>query len=348
MDELSYALGIDPIELRRRNDTQVEPIKQLPYTSRSLMACFDAGSKAFGWSARNPKPGATRDGDWLVGLGCATTMYPTQVAPASARVSLSPQGAVKVQCATHEIGNGVRTVLASPRRPAGRAPDQVTSRWATATCRRRRSPAAPTPPPAAATWSPRRAARSWPHRAGRGAGQRRAFRRPRSRLACAWWRAAHRRGRQGRAAGRGDGAGRRRRDRGLRRERAARRSARRRAGALQGQGGAGRRRQDEGPHPVRVRRPVHRGARARADRRGAHATRGRRVRGRDHRQPAHRQEPADGRHDLGHLGSAARGDRDRCGGRPLLQRRPLRVPGPGQRRHRRNAGDHASRGQTGM
>ena len=127
MDELSYALGIDPIELRRRNDTQVEPIKQLPYTSRSLMACFDAGSKAFGWSARNPKPGATRDGDWLVGLGCATTMYPTQVAPASARVSLSPQGAVKVQCATHEIGNGVRTVLAiTAAGLLGTTPDQVT------------------------------------------------------------------------------------------------------------------------------------------------------------------------------------------------------------------------------
>ena len=126
MDELSYALGLDPIELRRRNDTQAEPIKQLPYTSRSVMACFDAGAKAFGWDARNPKPGATRDGDWLVGLGCATTMYPTQVAPASARVSLTPQGAVKVQCATHEIGTGVRTVLAITAAGAlGTTPDKV-------------------------------------------------------------------------------------------------------------------------------------------------------------------------------------------------------------------------------
>ncbi|HEY3800942.1 MAG TPA: xanthine dehydrogenase family protein molybdopterin-binding subunit [Caulobacteraceae bacterium] len=112
MDELSYALGMDPIELRRVNDTQVEPIKGLTYTSRHLMECFDAGAKAFGWERRSPKPAVTRDGDWLVGFGCATTLYPTQMGPATARLTLTPDGAVKVQCASHEIGNGVRTVLA--------------------------------------------------------------------------------------------------------------------------------------------------------------------------------------------------------------------------------------------
>jgi xanthine dehydrogenase YagR molybdenum-binding subunit len=112
MDELSYALAMDPIELRRLNDTQVEPIKGLTYTSRHLMECFDAGAKAFGWDRRDPRAGAMRDGDWLVGLGCATTLYPTQMGPATARVSLTPDGAAKVQCASHEIGNGVRTVLA--------------------------------------------------------------------------------------------------------------------------------------------------------------------------------------------------------------------------------------------
>ncbi|HZZ88561.1 MAG TPA: xanthine dehydrogenase family protein molybdopterin-binding subunit, partial [Caulobacteraceae bacterium] len=112
IDELAYALKLDPIELRRRNDTQVEPIRQLPYTSRHLMACFDTGAAAFGWARRTPQPGSMREGDWLVGLGCATTLYPTQVAPASARVRLAPDGAVKVQCATHEIGQGIRTALA--------------------------------------------------------------------------------------------------------------------------------------------------------------------------------------------------------------------------------------------
>lgn len=112
MDELAYALKMDPVELRRINDTKVEPIKGLPYTSRSLMPCFDAAAQAFGWSKRNAQPGTMRDGDWLVGWGCATTMYPTQMGPATARVTLSPDGHATVRTATHEIGNGVRTAIA--------------------------------------------------------------------------------------------------------------------------------------------------------------------------------------------------------------------------------------------
>ena len=110
MDELAVALNIDPVELRRVNDTKVEPIKGLPYTSRSLMPCFDAAAAAFGWSKRSPAPGSMRDGEWLIGWGCATTCYPTNMGPAAARVSLSRQGKVKVQTAGHEIGTGAYTV----------------------------------------------------------------------------------------------------------------------------------------------------------------------------------------------------------------------------------------------
>src|SRR5256885_402080 len=53
-----------------------------------------------------------RDGDWLVGWGCATTMYPTQMGPATARVTVTPQGAVKVQTAAHDVGTGAYTVVA--------------------------------------------------------------------------------------------------------------------------------------------------------------------------------------------------------------------------------------------
>jgi xanthine dehydrogenase YagR molybdenum-binding subunit len=112
MDELAYALKMDPIELRRVNDTDKEPIKNLPYTSRGLMPCFDAAAKSFGWSRRNPTPGSMRDGDWLLGWGCAATMYPTQMAPATVRVTLTPQGFVKVQTAGHDIGTGAYTVFA--------------------------------------------------------------------------------------------------------------------------------------------------------------------------------------------------------------------------------------------
>jgi xanthine dehydrogenase YagR molybdenum-binding subunit len=112
MDELAVALKMDPIELRRVNDTQTEPIKGLPYTSRALMTCFDQAAEVFGWSARNPTPGSTREGDWLVGWGCAASAYPTQMAAATARVRVFADGRALVETAGHEIGNGLYTVAA--------------------------------------------------------------------------------------------------------------------------------------------------------------------------------------------------------------------------------------------
>jgi xanthine dehydrogenase YagR molybdenum-binding subunit len=112
MDELAVALEMDPVALRKKNDTKIEPIKGLPYSSRSLVECFDAGAKAFGWSTRTAVPGSMRDGDWLIGWGTATTLYPSNIAPATARVTLYPDGHAKVQVATHEIGQGVYTVCA--------------------------------------------------------------------------------------------------------------------------------------------------------------------------------------------------------------------------------------------
>jgi xanthine dehydrogenase YagR molybdenum-binding subunit len=112
MDELAVALSMDPIELRRINDTMHEPIKNLPYTSRTLMPCFDQAAEAFGWSKRKSPPGSMRDGDWLIGWGCATSAYPTQMAPAAARVSLFPDGTARVETASHEIGTGIYTVVA--------------------------------------------------------------------------------------------------------------------------------------------------------------------------------------------------------------------------------------------
>ena len=111
MDELAVQLNMDPIELRRINDTTKEPIKGNPYTSRSLMACYDSGAKAFGWSQRNAQPKSMSDGDWLIGYGCATTCYPTQMAPAAARVRLQRDGITRVEIAGHEIGNGAYTVI---------------------------------------------------------------------------------------------------------------------------------------------------------------------------------------------------------------------------------------------
>jgi xanthine dehydrogenase YagR molybdenum-binding subunit len=111
MDELAVKLRMDPIELRRINDTMKEPIEGKTYTSRSLMACYDEGARAFGWSKRNATPKSMAEGDWLIGYGCATTCYPTQVAPAAARVQLRRDGHVRVEIAGHEIGTGAYTVI---------------------------------------------------------------------------------------------------------------------------------------------------------------------------------------------------------------------------------------------
>jgi xanthine dehydrogenase YagR molybdenum-binding subunit len=112
IDELAYQLGMDPVDLRRLNDTNTDPVSEKPYTSRSLMACYDEAAKAFGWKKREAQPSRMRDGDWLLGWGCATAVYPTHVGAAAARVQFFADGHAVVQCASHEIGTGVRTVAA--------------------------------------------------------------------------------------------------------------------------------------------------------------------------------------------------------------------------------------------
>jgi len=112
MDELAYELNLDPIELRRRNDTQTDPVSGLPFSSRSLMKCFDAAASEFGWSRRATKPSSMSDGEWQVGYGCATACYPANSGPAAARVALMPGGKASVQLAAHEIGTGAYTLVA--------------------------------------------------------------------------------------------------------------------------------------------------------------------------------------------------------------------------------------------
>jgi xanthine dehydrogenase YagR molybdenum-binding subunit len=111
MDELAAKLEMDPVELRRINDTATDPVEGKPYSSRSLMKCYDQAAAAFRWKDRSPRPGSMRDGDWRIGWGCASAVYPTHIGAATARVRLLPNGETRVQTAAHEIGNGVCTVL---------------------------------------------------------------------------------------------------------------------------------------------------------------------------------------------------------------------------------------------
>ncbi len=111
MDELAVALDMDPVELRRVNDIRNSPVDGARFTSRSLMQCYDAAAASFGWSKRDHRPGSMRDGDWLVGYGCATSAYPTHMAPATARVTLTADGQARVEVAGQDSGQGAYTAL---------------------------------------------------------------------------------------------------------------------------------------------------------------------------------------------------------------------------------------------
>jgi xanthine dehydrogenase YagR molybdenum-binding subunit len=112
MDELAAALNIDPIELRLRNYTDKDPTTGKPFASKGLRECYQRGAEAFGWGRRTPVPGSMRDGNVLIGLGMATTSYPTNRMPASALVRYQPDGSVLVMSGTQDIGTGTYTTMA--------------------------------------------------------------------------------------------------------------------------------------------------------------------------------------------------------------------------------------------
>jgi xanthine dehydrogenase YagR molybdenum-binding subunit len=112
MDELAAALNMDPVELRRTNDTLTDPIDHLPFSSRSLMECFDRAGEAFGWRQRDPRTASMRDGDWLIGWGCASAIYSANIGAANVRLSYNPAGSARVAIAAHEIGTGTETIIA--------------------------------------------------------------------------------------------------------------------------------------------------------------------------------------------------------------------------------------------
>ncbi|NIL76025.1 xanthine dehydrogenase family protein molybdopterin-binding subunit [Rhodococcus sp. B10] len=111
IDELSYAVGIDPIELRILNEPDVDPASGNRFSSRSLVECLRTGAERFGWSERDPRPGHRRDGRTLIGMGVATASYPVLISPSSASASLGEDGSITVSVAASDIGTGARTVL---------------------------------------------------------------------------------------------------------------------------------------------------------------------------------------------------------------------------------------------
>jgi xanthine dehydrogenase YagR molybdenum-binding subunit len=111
MDELAHAIGIDPIELRIRNEPSAEPASGKPFSSRNLVACYRDGARRFGWAGRDPRPGVRHDGRWLLGTGMAASTYPARARPSTASVTVEAEGGYTVRIAAADIGTGARTVL---------------------------------------------------------------------------------------------------------------------------------------------------------------------------------------------------------------------------------------------
>ncbi|MEU8379037.1 xanthine dehydrogenase family protein molybdopterin-binding subunit [Streptosporangium sp. NPDC048865] len=111
MDELAYALGMDPVELRIVNEPSVDPASGLPFSSRNLVACLSEGAARFGWAGRDPRPGVRRDGRWLIGTGVASSTYPVFTRASTATAHAGPTGRFVVEIAAADIGTGARTAL---------------------------------------------------------------------------------------------------------------------------------------------------------------------------------------------------------------------------------------------
>jgi xanthine dehydrogenase YagR molybdenum-binding subunit len=111
MDELAVATGLDPIEVRLRNEPALNEQSGLPFSSRSMRECYALGSARFGWERRDPRPRSMREGRLLVGWGMASATYPASRAPAKARARILADGTAEVEAAASDMGPGTYTSM---------------------------------------------------------------------------------------------------------------------------------------------------------------------------------------------------------------------------------------------
>lgn len=111
IDELAYALHMDPLELRKKNYAAIDPEKKLPWSSKHLHECYEQGARQFGWEKRPQQPRTLQDGDWLVGMGMCSGMYHARRAPTSAKAILKNDGSLVIQSATADVGPGTATIM---------------------------------------------------------------------------------------------------------------------------------------------------------------------------------------------------------------------------------------------
>ncbi|WP_066732903.1 aldehyde oxidoreductase molybdenum-binding subunit PaoC [Cupriavidus sp. D384] len=112
MDEMAEKLGMDPVEFRIANDSQVDPeTPSRPFSSRPFVECLRTGANRFGWKARQARPGQVREGHWLIGLGMASAIRGAPISKAGARVKLDPNGILTVETDMTDIGTGSYTIV---------------------------------------------------------------------------------------------------------------------------------------------------------------------------------------------------------------------------------------------
>ncbi len=113
IDEMAEKLGLDPIEFRILNDTQVDPEKPgRPFSQRQLIECLRTGADRFGWRKRSARPAQLREGRWLVGVGVAAAFRNNLVMKSAARVKLEGSGQIVVETDMTDIGTGSYTIIA--------------------------------------------------------------------------------------------------------------------------------------------------------------------------------------------------------------------------------------------
>ena len=130
MDEMAYALNIDPIEFRLRNFPEKNPENDKPWSTNYVRDCYKMGAEAIGWKKRQLKPASLRDGNWQIGYGMATGVFGANRQEAKVRAKLYADGSLLMQCAVTDIGPGTGTAMTQVAADnMGLATEKITFQW---------------------------------------------------------------------------------------------------------------------------------------------------------------------------------------------------------------------------
>ena len=111
IDELSYQLKMDPIQLRIKNFTAVNPENKLPFSDINIKDCYAYGMEKIGWKNRSSIPGAVKENGWLIGYGMSVGVFGAGKGVASVRIVLSNDGKLLLECAVSDMGPGTTTSM---------------------------------------------------------------------------------------------------------------------------------------------------------------------------------------------------------------------------------------------